>query len=178
FESVLHLKYKPVTQGVLVRSDSLYDLLNIRTYRDMLIPLSGATGLNIDLESIMAGFQRCHLEDILDKLYDDQSIFYFRVADETREKHPTLIKKVSQAIFELYPQRLLNTTDGYDIEIVLKEMKKDKVNAYLRLTHLKSSRFEYRREIISNSMQPYIAATLVQLAKPYMKDHGKVLDPF
>ena len=82
FESVLHLKYKPVTQGVLVRSDSLYDLLNIRTYRDMLIPLSGATGLNIDLESIMAGFQRCHLEDILDKLYDDQSIFYFRVADD------------------------------------------------------------------------------------------------
>lgn len=178
FESVLHLKYKPVTQGVLVRSDSLYDLLNIRTYRDMLIPLAGATGLSIDFESIIEGFQRCHLENILDKLYDDQSVFYFRVADETREKHPVLIKKISQKIFELYPHRLLNTTDGYDIEIVLKEMKKDKVNAYLRLTHLKSSRFEYRREVISNSMQPYIAATLVQLAKPYMKEQGKVLDPF
>ena len=73
FESVLHLKYKPVTQGVLVRTDSLYDLLNIRTYHDMLIPLAGATGLNIDLDSIMAGFQRCHLETILDKLYDDHS---------------------------------------------------------------------------------------------------------
>ena len=178
FESVLHFKYKPVTQGVLVRTESLYDLLNIRTYRDMLIPLSGASGMEIDLESILSGFQRCHLEDILDKLYDDHSAFYFRVADETRDKHPLLIRKISQKLFELFPDRLLNTTEGYDIEIVLKEIRRGKVNAYLRLTHLKSTRFDYRKEVISNSLQPYVAATLVQLAKPYMKDHGKVLDPF
>ncbi|MEG0368316.1 MAG: hypothetical protein RR585_15850, partial [Coprobacillus sp.] len=35
FENVLHLKYKPVTQGVLVRTQSLYELLNLRTYKEM-----------------------------------------------------------------------------------------------------------------------------------------------
>lgn len=178
FESVLHLKYKPVTQGVLVRTDSIYDLLNIRPYKEMLIPLRRATKMNLTLESIMAGLRNCNICEILDVLYDDQSIFYFRVVDSLRYKDPVLVKKVSEKLFELFPQRLLNTTENYDIEIVLKEVRKDQVNAYLKLTHLRSPRFNYRRDVIATSMQPYVAATLVQLAKPYMKDDGKVLDPF
>lgn len=178
FESVLHLKYKPVTQGVLVRTDSIYDLLNIRTYKEILIPLRRATKMSISLESMSEGLKNCNICEILDILYDDQSLFYFRVVDSLRHKDPGLIKKVSEQIFQMYPHKLLNTTENYDIEIVLKEVRKDQVNAYLKLTHLQSPRFHYRREVIATSMQPYVAATLVQLAKPYMKDDGKVLDPF
>ena len=79
FDSVLHLKYKPVTQGVLVRSDSLYDLQNIRAYKDMIIPLQSASGMDISLEAIVAGLKRSNLSDVLDRLYDDHSLFYFRV---------------------------------------------------------------------------------------------------
>ena len=78
----------------------------------------------------------------------------------------------------MYPEILLNTTENYDIEIILREIKRGKVNAYLRLTHLKNPRFNYRKEVIATSLQPYVAATLVELAKPYMKENGKVLDPF
>lgn len=178
FESVLHLKYKPVIQGVLVRTDSIYDLLNVRTYKDMLLPLQRASNMDISIEAITEGLKESNIEEILDKLYDDQSLFYFRVADGMRCKNPALIRKVSQKLFELYPQKLLNTTENYDIEIVLKEVKRDKVNAYMRLTHLKSPRFNYRKEVIPTSMQPYVAATLVELAKPYMRNDAKVLDPF
>ena len=178
FDSVIHLKYKPVIQGVLVRTDSVTDLLNIRTYKDMLIPLQRASNMDMSIDSIKEGLKNSNIEDILDKLYDDPSVFYFRVVDGMRHKDPTLIRKVSEMLFQLYPQRLLNTTENYDIEIVLKEVKKDKVNAYLRLTHLKSPRFNYRKEVIPTSIQPYVAATLVQIAKPYMKEHAKVLDPF
>ncbi|WP_028042430.1 hypothetical protein [Candidatus Stoquefichus massiliensis] len=178
FESVLHLKYKPVTQGVLVRTDSIYDLLNIRPYKEMLIPLRRATKMNLTFESIMDGLKNCNICELLDILYDDQSVFYFRVVDSLRYKDPTLIKKVSEKLFELYPQKLLNTTENYDIEVVLKEVRKDQVNAYLKLTHLRNPRFNYRRDVIATSMQPYVAATLIELAKPYMKDDGKVLDPF
>jgi len=178
FEPILHLKYKPVAQGVLVRTESLYELLSIRTYKDMLIPLQGASSMKIEEKDVMAGLKRCHIIEILDNLYDDRLPFYFRVVDGLRQKNPTLIKRVSEQLFELYPQRLLNAKENYDIEIVLKEIKKGKVNAYLRLTHFKSSRFDYRKEVISTSMQPYVAATLVELAKPYMIDHAKVLDPF
>lgn len=178
FESVLHLRYKPVVQGVLVRTDSIYDLMNIRTYKDMLLPLQGAASMNIDLQEMTEGFQRCNIIEILDKLYDDQSVFYYRVVDGLREKNPALIKKVSEKIFEMFPKRLLNTTENNDIEIVLKEVRKGKVNAYLRLSHYKNPRFAYRRETIATSMHPYVAATLVALAKPYLSREGKVLDPF
>lgn len=178
FESVLNLKYKPVAQGVLVRTDSLYDLVNIRTYKDMLIPLHGASGLNIEIIDIEAGIKRCNLIEILDKLYDDHSVFYYRVVDGLREKNPALIKKVSEKLFETYPNRLLNVTEDYDIEIVLKEIRKDKVNMYIRLSHFKSRRFEYRKEVIPTSMHPYVAATLMNIAKPYMINNAKVLDPF
>ncbi len=178
FEPVLHLRYKPVTQGVLVRTESIYELLDIRTYNDMLIPLKGASGLDITIESIEAGIRRCDIVKILDKLYDDESFFYFRVEDLLRQKDSVLIKKISEKFFECYPYKLLNTTEDYEIEIVVKEVKKGKANLYLRLSHFKSNRFSYRKEIIANSMQSYVAATLVQLARPYMIDHAKVIDPF
>lgn len=178
FESVLHLKYKPVNQGVLVRTDSVYDLLSIRTYKDMLIPLSRASSMKIDYDAICAGFKQCNIVDILDKLYDDHSVFYYRVVDGMREKNPQLIKKLSEKFFQFFPHTLLNTTENHDIEIVIKEVKKGTVNVYLRLSHIQNPRFSYRKEVIATSLHPYVAATLVQLAKPYMKDKAKVLDPF
>lgn len=178
FESVLHLKYKPVNQGVLVRTTSLYDIVNIRSYKDLLIPLSGASSMNIDLEDIVAGMKRCHLIELLDRLYGDAFPFYYRIVDGLREKNPQLIKKISEKVFELYPHQLLNATESYDIEIVFKEVRKGKVNAYLSLPDFKGTRFQYRKETIPTAMQPYVAATLVQLAKPYFVPHAKVLDPF
>lgn len=132
----------------------------------------------MSLETIMNGFERCNIEDIFDRLYDDHSVFYFRVVDAMREKKPQLIKKISEKLFELYPQKLLNATENYDIEIVIKEVQRGKVNAYLRLIHLNNPRFQYRREVSATSMQSYVAATMVQLAKPYMIEDAKVLDPF
>lgn len=178
FESVLHLKYKQVSQGVLVRTNSILDLQTIRTYKDMLLPLRGASSMNIDIDSFAAGFERCNLLEILSKLYDDHSVFYFKVIDEMREKNSQLVKKVSEKLFQIYPQTLLNSTENHDIEIVLKEVKQGKVNAYLKLSHLNNPRFIYRKEATATSMHPYVAATLVALAKPYMISNAKVLDPF
>ena len=178
FEPVLHLKYKPVSQGVLVRTQSLYELLPIRTYKEMLLPLRGASSLPIDITAIEEGLKRCNLIELLEKLYDDHSVFYYRVVDQMHEKNSQLTKKISDKLFELYPYVLLNSQEHYDIEIIVKELKKGKVNFYLKLSHLENPRFEYRRSTISTSMQPYVAATLVELAKPYMEEDAMVLDPF
>lgn len=178
FEHVLKHRYKPVNQGVLVRTNSLYDLQNIRVYKDMLIPVKGASGLGIDANEISGALEKSQLIYLLETLYDDSNVFYFRVVDNMREKNPELIRKVSENIFKAFPHRLLNVQKDYDIEIVLKEVCRGKINIYLKLTHFKNSRFEYRKETISNSLNPYVAATLVQLAEPYLTKNGKVLDPF
>ena len=153
FEHVLPLLYKPISQGVLVRTDSLYDLQSIRVYKEMLIPV-GAALLNPNIEDITEGLKRCYILNILERIYDENSFFYYRVVDELREKNSQLIKQVSQKIFELYPQKLLNSSHNYDIEIVLKEVKRGTVNIYLRLSHLSNPRFHYRKNVISNSIHP------------------------
>ena len=53
------------------------------------------------------GLKRSNLSDVLDRLYDDHSLFYFRVVDGLREKNASLIKKVSEKLFEMYPEILL-----------------------------------------------------------------------
>lgn len=177
FEHVIPLRYKPVSQGVLVRTDSIYDLQTIRVYKDMLLPI-GVSLIPQNIEDIEKGLQSSHMIEILDKLYDESSVFYYRVVDGLRVKNSQLIKRVSQKIFELFPQRLLNSSENNDIEIILKEVKKGTINIYLRLSHLDNPRFQYRKHVISTSIHPSVAATLVQLAKPYMKESAKVLDPF
>ena len=145
FEQVKHLRYKPVGQGVLVRTKAIYDLLGLRNYREMIFPLSGCSGLALD---------------------------------QMREKKSAVINDVVQELIEEMPSHLQNVTSDYDIEILIRELKPGTVNVYLKLSSLDNPRFNYRCEIISNSMQPYVAATLMEVAKPYMGMHSRVLDPF
>lgn len=178
FEHVLSLRYKPLSQGVLVRTESLYDLQSIRVYKDMIFPI-GLSHLPKDIHKIEIALPHSRILEVLNKLYDEKDdVFYYRVADELREKNPQLVKQISQKLFEIFPHRLLNSSEKYDIEFVLREVKKGTVSIYLKLTHLSNPRFLYRKKTIANSMQPYVAATLVQLAYPYMKDNAQVLDPF
>lgn len=178
FEYVLHLKYKPVGQGVLVRTKSVYDLLPLRNYKDMIIPLKGCALMDKDGEIVAEHLIHSNLLELLDTLFDNCDKFYYKITDTFREKDPKLMDVVLKRMLQAYPQKLLNATRNYEIEILLKELRPGKISAYLKLSILHNPRFDYRKEVISNSMQPYVAATLMELAKPYMIDYAKVLDPF
>ena len=177
FEHVIPLKYKPVSQGVLVRTSSVYDLQKIRVYKDMLFPI-GVSLIPQNIKDIEEALKKSSLLDVLSRLYNDDSPFYYKVVDGLREKNSDLTKNVSIKIFEIFQGKLLNSNENYDIEIILKEVKQGSVNIYLKLTHFDNSRFQYRKHAIANTMHPYVAATLVQLASPYMIEDAKVLDPF
>ncbi len=174
-QSFLH---KPVTQGVLVRTTSIYDILNLRVYKDLLIPVPKAMNLNMDVQSITKGLEQSGLQSLLTKLYGENLRFSFRLVDVLRRKDPQLIRKVSDQLLVSFPTMLLQTTKREDIEIILKEVNPGKVNVYIKPLDLVSHRFDYRKEVISTSLQPYVAASLVQLAKPYLTEDASVLDPF
>jgi 16S rRNA G966 N2-methylase RsmD len=178
FDYVLDHKYKPVGQGVLVRTKSVYDLLPLRNYKDMIIPIKNCSLMEKDGDVIVERIRNSNLMELLENLFDNADSFYYKLTDTFREKDSKLMNTVVKGLLELYPDRLLNATKNYEIEIVLKELMPKKISAYLKLTLLDNPRFDYRKEVISNSMQPYVAATLLEVAKPYMEDYARVLDPF
>ena len=48
----------------------------------------------------------------------------------------------------------------------------------LKLYTLPDHRFDYRRYYVAASMKPMMAAGLMALAKPYLKEYAQILDPF
>lgn len=178
FEYILNYKYKPVGQGVLVRTKSVYDFLPLRNYHEMIIPIKGCSLMPKDADIIVKQLSQSNILELLDTLFDSSDSFYYKLTDNMRVKDPVMMSKIVKGLLEAFPTQLLNVMRNYEIEIVFKELKRDRVNAYLKLSILENPRFDYRKEVISNSMQPYVAATILELAKPYLKDYAKVLDPF
>ncbi|MBO6047091.1 MAG: methyltransferase [Erysipelotrichaceae bacterium] len=178
FDYVKKYKYKPVARGVLVRTNSVYDLLSIRNYREMIIPLRRCTKMNKNADEIVSCLAQSNLMDLLDNLFDSTGSFYYKLSDRSRNADSSLTTHIIKGLLDVFPNKLLNVTRNYEIEIILEEVRDEKLNAYLILSILDNPRFDYRKEIISNSMQPFVAATILETAKNYMKPYAKVLDPF
>ena len=145
FDYVLDYKYKPVGQGVLVRTKSVYDLLPLRNYKDMIIPIKNCSLMEKDGDVIVERIRNSNLMELLENLFDNADSFYYKLTDTFREKDSKLMNTVVKGLLELYPDRLLNATKNYEIEIVLKELMPKKISAYLKLTLLDNPRFDYRK---------------------------------
>ena len=120
FEQVKHLRYKPVGQGVLVRTKAIYDLLGLRNYREMIFPLSGCSGLPQDGHLIGKRIASSNLVDVLHRLYDAEGCFYYRLVDQMREKKSAVINDIVKELIEEMPSHLQNVTSDYDIELLIR----------------------------------------------------------
>lgn len=178
FDDLKGYRYKPVGQGVLVRTNSLFELKDLRSFEEILIPLSGCVQMNMDSDEIAHKIYNSSFQRILNILYDTKEPFYYKVSDRLKQKNGKLMREVAEKISLLYPDFLLNSPHQYEIEIVLKELRTQKVNAYLRIMDIEKRRFQYRKEATSFSIKPFLAATLMKLAQPYFISHARVLDPF
>lgn len=178
FEGLKGYKYKPVGQGVLVRTNSLFEIKNLRSFEEILIPLSGCVSMNKDAKEITDKLYKSNLKYILNVLYETNEPFYFKVNDRLKVKDGKLMKNVADKLSILFPDFLLNSPHQYEIEIVLKELKPSVVNAYLRVMDIENRRFQYRKDASSFSMKPFLAATLMKLAEPYLVNYSRILDPF
>lgn len=178
FDSLKGYKYKPVGQGVLVRTNSLFEIKNLRSFEEILIPLSGCVSMNMNSNEIADKIYKSSLKRILNILYDTNEPFYFKVNDRLKYKNGKLMREVADKISILFSDFLLNSPHQYEIEIVIKELKSNVVNAYLKIMDIENRRFQYRKEATAFSLKPFIAGTLMKLAEPYFISHSRVLDPF
>lgn len=171
--------------GVLVVSKELRPFLKLRTYRELLFPIhmNAASNQTIGKKpaEAAAAVWNSDLMDLLQESHKGEGAFYFRVELKTRmemDKRSAFAKKFASELEHLSKMALINSPEDYEAEIRLMETKEGEYVPFLKLYTLQMTRFSYRKNAIAASIHPSLAAMLVQLAKPYLKENAQILDPF
>ncbi len=167
--------------GVLVRTDQLEQLQQIRMYREALFPVH-INGLlpNQPLDAAKE-LWKSDLYTILTSLHKEAGPFYFRVeckSARTLEQRSDFSKKFSVELERCSGGQLVNSTTDYEIEIRLIASKEGTFFPCVKCYTWKDERFAYRKNSISASIHPSTAALIMELAKPYLKENAQIMDPF
>lgn len=166
--------------GVIVQSEDLLSLLQIRTYREMLflLPVRGL----LDAEPKKAAEQvTTAMITICRKYHREDTPFYFRVecrsAMELQERS-RFTSRLGAAVEQLSQGQLVNAPSDYEVELRLYANREGKFFPALKFSTLPDHRFSYRKNAISASIHPSTAALFMELAAPYLKEDAQIMDPF
>lgn len=166
--------------GVLVETDDLIPLMQVRTYREMLFPLGG--GKLIDSEPKTAASEVCaSLITLCEKYHKEEMPFYFRIeckAPMTLEQKSNFTKRMGAELERLSNGKLINSTSDYEVELRLIANREGRFFPCVKFYTMKDHRFRYRKNSISASIHPSQAALMMELAAPYLKEGAQVMDPF
>ncbi len=175
------MRTKQFNAGLMVKTDDLESVLEVRTVEEMLFIVEGMKVLPADIETCAAQIVKSDLLDFLTSRHKGKAPFYFRIELKTKwelSKKSAFTKKLSSEIERLSNRSLVNTTSNYEVELRLIENKEGTFNTLVKLYTIMDKRFRYRKEVLPTSIRPTNAALTVELAKPYMKENAQVLDPF
>lgn len=174
-------KAKMMSAGIRLQENCLDKILPIRTYQEILYLVRGMKMCEMNPEIAAKTIAESQLLDFLTIRHKGKVPFYFRVELKSKmplDKKSAFTKKLSSEIERLTNRTLINTTSQYEIEIRLIENKEGICNVLVRLFTIPDERFDYRKEVVATSIKPTNAALLVSLAKEYMIEDARVLDPF
>lgn len=167
--------------GIRVKGAQVGDVLGIRTWSELLFPLT-VRSLDIrDPEKAGEKLLCAGLNGIMEELHGGEAPYYFRIelkGRTDRDKRGDYIRKLSDSLERASGGSWINSTAAYEAEIRLLEKKDGTFAAMLKLYTIPDRRFAYRQEVIASSISPVNAALTVELAKPYLKEGAQVLDPF
>ncbi len=167
--------------GVTLSVSEMNIVLDCRYWQEMLFPLHADPELPADADRIAAALVHSDLRTILLEDHRGAPPFYFRLGVTgplDREAKSLLAKRAGQRIEEVFEGELLNSASHYEAEIRLAADRGGGITPYLKLFTIPDDRFRYRRYHVAAGMRPFVAAGLIGLAKPYLKDHAQILDPF
>lgn len=172
---------RELTAGIQIKNARISELLKIRTYSELLLVLSGSKQLPPDGKQIAEALAASNLQDLVEQLHDGRVPFYFRIEIKSRmelSEKSRLAKKIAAHLEELTHKTLINSTSGYELEIRLIENKQGSFYPLLKLFTIPEKRFAYRKTQVAASIHPAKAALVMELARPYLKENARVLDPF
>lgn len=166
--------------GVIVQSDDLLSLLQIRTYREMLflLPVHGL----LDADPKKAAEQvTTAMITVCRKYHREETPFYFRVeyrSAMTLQERSRFAGRFGAAVEQLSKGQLVNAPSDYEVELRLYANREGKFFPALKFSTLPDHRFSYRKNAISASIHPSTAALFMELAAPYLREDAQIMDPF
>ena len=167
--------------GIKAIVENLSDVVKIRTFRELLFPLSLKEDFTADVSpgdggKLLASSNLLPLE----KCHREPGPFYFRLeirnGMDLKERSRYALK-AARAMEEESARQLINSTDDYEFEVRILAGKDKKMRAFLKMNTIPMERFNYRLHTISSSIHPSTAALLMELAGPYLKKNAQILDP-
>ena len=167
--------------GVLVRTRDITSVYKLRTYRELLFPIVTNGMISSEPKEAAKSIWESNLKDLLILLHKEDTPFYYRVQCKNAmalDERSAFTKKFTSELDRLSEGFLINSASDYEIEIRLIANKEGKYLVALKLFTLKDKRFLYRKNAISASIHPSVAALIVELSKPYLKEDAQVMDPF
>lgn len=166
--------------GIRMKTAALDQLMEIRTWQEMLFLVNGMKTCDKDALKAVETITSSKLLEFLEDRHKGQAPFYFRVEVKMQdmEEKTKFVKKFVTALEAKSEGKLINSTSDYEFEIRLVENKDGRFNVMVKLFTMEDNRFDYRKEVVAASIRPVNAALLVQLAKEYMTEDARVLDPF
>ncbi len=169
-----------IPAGVKVKTPDVRELLAIRTFREMLFLTNANKHVEDTPEQIAKELLESGLLEWIAARHEGEPPFYFRIERKKRMGEDTsdFIHRLARCIEEMSGRKLLNSTEHYEVEIRLNQNKDGTTFPCVKLYTIPMRRFSYRRRAVSTSMHPSVAALLMQLAKPCLREGAQVLDPF
>ncbi|WP_296115626.1 HEAT repeat domain-containing protein [uncultured Eubacterium sp.] len=177
-------KKKVLKSGARTIVSDFETVMKIRTIQELLFVIHTQTEKNVlsaEPETLAAQLAESDLMQILTETHKGDAPFYFRIGVSgvmSLEERSAFSKRVSAAIEDAFSRQLINSTSHYEVEIRLLQNREGVYVPLLKLYTLPDHRFDYRRYYVAASMKPTMAAGLMALAKPYLKEHAQILDPF
>lgn len=155
-------------------------LFKIRTFREMLFALN-VKAIGPDPLAGARTLAESDLLQVLERGLGKLERCYFRitvVGAMTLEQRSSFSKRCGFELEQQTGRRMMNAPEGYEAELRLYQRRDGTFLPLLKFSGLPDSRFAYRRKTVSTSMHPSNAALMAALARPYLKEHAQVLDPF
>ncbi|MCM1282718.1 MAG: methyltransferase [Muribaculaceae bacterium] len=166
--------------GVSVETGDLVPLSMVRAYRELcfLCP-QGEPLVSRDPEEAAKSIAPW-LAGLCRK-YHGEGVFYFRMecrAPMTLEERSTFTRRLGVELEIASHGRLVNSPGDYEVELRLVMNREGLFFPCVKFYTLPDARFSYRKHAVSTSLHPSVAALIMELARPYLKEGAQLLDPF
>lgn len=173
-DSLININTKKNSLGIAVKEKSLRYIMQNHCFRDILFPIIKTNSW--DVEVLSDKIVSSALNQFLMKVHEGEETFRFRLV--INSSHDVSIKKLCDLIETKSKSKLTNNPSDYEIELYIKESKANEALVYVKLMCINDFRFAYREQFLATSINPVVAATIMQYIVPYIKENSDVLDPF